>query len=132
MNVKVPTASVIKSLETKLTEMKKAKKEYEGNEAKHQTALEKWRLECIKIATKNISKATNIRVLSQNWRHTDNIDFDLPLGILPPEPEREFDVISTHQYETEIAEITNALNILRISVETTVNASTMKAISKYL
>jgi len=47
-------------------------------------------------------------------------------------PERTFEPIREFQYKEIVDDITNALSILRMTDETTVNASTMKQIAKYL
>ena len=51
---------------------------------------------------------------------------------LPTQPEREFEQMAAWNYKEVCEEITNALSILRMTDEETVNASTMKSIAKYL
>ena len=63
-----------------------------------------------------------------------NIDYDVSVSLseINDEPVRDFDRLSDHEYEQTVEQITNALNILHMTEEEYVNASTMKHISKYL
>ncbi len=68
------------------------------------------------------------------------IDGDAPLafdiitkeGSFPAEPEKDFEVIHTHTYREMKEDITNALTILKMTDEETVNTSTYNAIARYL
>jgi hypothetical protein len=51
---------------------------------------------------------------------------------MPAEPERDYEQIHQHNYREMKEDITNALTILKMTDEETVNASTMKQIAKYL
>ena len=134
LTVKVPTAKVIKALEIKLAAVKKEKESEPALEAKYQTAHAKWLTDVQKITMANQSKGTNIRVNIQSWRNVVNIDYDLPLDKvkLPEEPTRDFKTMADYEYKNTIEEITNALNVLRMTDELVVNASTMKSIAQYL
>ena len=59
-------------------------------------------------------------------------DVDTKGKDFPAQPERDFEQIHRHSYNEMVQEITNALSILRMTDEETVNASTMKSIAKYL
>lgn len=134
LQVKVPTNKVISALTKKLEQIKKNKAAEATLEAKFQKAYTAWQKQLQVYATKNISKATNIRTNYQSWKGTMNIDYDVPVS--PAEideaPSRDFDRLSDHEYEHIVEQITNALNILHMTEEEYVNASTMKHISKYL
>lgn len=134
LQVKVPTTKVISALTKKLEQIKKNKAAEATLEAKFQKAYAAWNKQLQAYATKNISKATNLRVNYQEWKGTMNIDYDVPVS--PTEidsaPVRDFDRLSDHEYEQTVEQITNALNILHMTEEEYVNASTMKHISKYL
>jgi hypothetical protein len=82
----------------------------------------------------NLSKGTNIRVNVRSWNNTMNIDYDIALDKIkiPEEPTRDFTTTSDYVYQETIEDITNALNVLRMTDELQVNASTMKSIAKYL
>ena len=134
ISVKIATPKVIKALETRLAEIEKNYKAQGENEAKYQKAQEKWRKEVGKWAIANFSKAENLRTNYRSWNNTLNVDFDIITkeGNFPAEPEKDFEVIHQHNYREMKEDITNALTILKMTDEETVNASTMKQIAKYL
>ena len=134
LTVKVPTHKVIKALETKLVAVKKEKELEPALEAKYQAAHSKWLIDIQKIAMANLSIGTNIRVNLRAWNNVMNIDYDIPTDKikLPEEPERDFTTMADYVYKDTVEEITNALNVLRMTDELVVNASTMKSIAKYL
>jgi hypothetical protein len=134
LTVKVPTHKVIKALEIKLATVKKEKELEPALEAKYQTAHDKWLTDMKKIAMANLSKGVNIRVNVRSWNNMMNIDYDIPTDKikLPEEPERNFTTMAEYVYKDTVEEITNALNVLRMTDELVVNASTMKSIAKYL
>jgi predicted nucleic acid-binding protein len=134
ITVKVATPKVIKALETKLATLKTDKENEASNEAKFQKAMEKWRKEIGKYAIEHFAKAENLRTNYRSWNKTLNVDFDLTVaeGDFPAEPQRDFTTIHDHTYREMVEEINNALNILKMTDEETVNASTMKQIARYL
>ena len=134
IQVKIATAKVIKALETKLAQLEKDYTSQEANEAKFQKAQEAWRKEIGKWAIANFSKAENLRTNYRQWNNTLNVDFDIITkeGNFPAEPEKDFETIHQHSYREMKEDITNALTILKMTDEETVNASTMKQIAKYL
>jgi len=134
ITVKVATPKVIKALETRLATLEKDYAAQEANEVKFDKARQKWQKEVIDYAIANIKKAENFRTSYRKWNSNLNIDFDVPVSEkdLPVEPERDFEIIHQHNYREMKEDITNALTILRMTDEETVNASTMKQIAKYL
>ena len=134
ITVKVATPKVIKALETKLATIKKDYAEQGANEAKFEKSREKWKKEVQDFAIANIKKADNFRTSYRQWNNTLNVDFDLMVkeSDFPKEPERDFTVMHQHSYNEIVEDITNALTILKMTDEETVNASTMKQIARYL
>ena len=134
INVKIATPKVIKALETKLAEIKKAYAEQGANEAKYQKAREKWQKEIGKWAIEHFSKAENIRTNYRNWNKTLNVDFDLIVNEtdFPAEPEKDYEVIHQHTYNEMKEEIENAIRILKMTDEELVSTSTYNAIARYL
>ena len=134
IQVKIATAKVIKALETKLAQLEKDYTSQEANEAKFQKAQEAWRKEIGKWAIANFSKAENIRTNYRAWSNNLNVDFDITVkeGQFPAEPEKDFEVIHTHTYREMKDEMENAIRILKMTDEETVNASTYNAIARYL
>jgi len=134
ITVKVATPKVIKALETRLAQLEKDYATQGANEAKYQKAQEKWRKEIGKWAIDHFSKAENLRTNYRSWNKTLNVDFDITVSEaeFPAEPEKDFEVIHSHSYKEMKEDITNALTILKMTDEETVNASTMKQIARYL
>jgi hypothetical protein len=134
ITVKVATPKVIKALETRLATLEKDYASQAVNEAKYEKAKEAWRKEIGKWAIANFSKAENLRTNYRQWNNTLNVDFDIITkeGNFPAEPEKDFETIHQHSYREMKEDITNALTILKMTDEETVNASTMKQIAKYL
>lgn len=134
ITVKVATPKVIKALEARLIKLEKDYTSQEALEAKYQKAVEAWRKEIGKWAIANYSKAENLRINYRNHNHTLNIDFDIVTkeSVFPVEPQKDFEVIRQYSYDEMKEEIRNALSILRMTDELTVNTSTMNQIAKYL
>jgi hypothetical protein len=134
ISVKVATPKVIKALETKLATIKETYANQDKLEAEFQTALTAWNKSLSNYALSKIAEATNIRTNVRTWSNTMNIDFDVPISgtDFPPMPERKFEQLHQHTYRETVEEIENALSILRMTDEETVNASTMKQIARYL
>ena len=134
ITVKVATPKVIKALETKLETVKKDYASQEANEAKYEKARKAWQKEISDYAIANIKKAENFRTNYRSWNNSLNIDYDLTVSEkdLPKEPQRDFVIMHQHTYNEMVEDITNALTILKMTDEETVNASTMKQIARYL
>jgi len=134
ITVKVATPKVIKALEVRLAELNTNYANQEANEAKYTKAREKWQKELTAYATSNIKKAENFRTNYRSWNNTLNIDFDLTVtqAELPKEPERDFEQMGSHTYREMKEEIENAIRILKMTDEETVNTSTYNAVARYL
>ena len=134
ITVKVATPKVIKALEGTLAKLEKDYTSQEANEAKFQKKHEAWKKEIGKWAIANFSKSENLRTNYRSWNKTLNVDFDIIVSEneFPTEPEKEYETIHQHTYREMKEDITNALTILKMTDEETVNASTMKQIAKYL
>ena len=134
ISVKIATPKVIKALETKLAQLVKDYDSQEANEAKYQKAYEAWKKEIGKWAIANYAKSENLRTNYRSWNTTLNVDFDIVVkeGTFPAEPEREFEQMGRHTYQEQKQEIENAIRILKMTDEETVNTSTYNAIARYL
>ena len=129
ISVKVSTAKVIKALEEKLANGKSAITNNEKKRKDYEKVEKAYSKEVADLVFKQISKADVSA--HENWRNELNVTITLPAGSvkLPEKPsidlERELG-----QYE--IQEIENAIRILKMTDEETVNASTFKQIAQYL
>ena len=134
ITVKLPTHKVITALEAKLAAIKKDYANQEAYETKHQKAYAAYQKELTDFAIANVKKAFNFRTNYRAWNSQLNIDYDITVDEkdLPVCPERAWENMSSHTYKETVEEISNALSILRMTDELTVNASTMKQIAKYL
>ena len=134
IQVKIPTAKVIKALETKLAKVRADYAKQDEYEAKYQKSREKWQKEIGKWAIEHFSKAENIRTNYRQWNKTLNVDFDLIVNEtdFPTEPEKDFEVIHQHTYNEMKEEIENAIRILKMTDEEVVSTSTYNAIARYL
>ena len=134
ISVKVATPKVIKALEARLAKLESDYSTQEANEAKYQKAVEKRQKALLDLAMANIKKAQNVRSSYRTWNKTLNVDFDLTFdeSEVPVEPTRDFEQIGQHAYKEMKEDITNALSILKMTDEETVNATTMKSIARYL
>ena len=129
ISVKVATTKVIKALETKLEDSKKAITNNEKKRKDYDKVEKAWSKEVADIVFKQLSKAEVSA--HENWRNETNLTITVPSGLvkLPEKPsidlERELG-----QYE--ITEIENAIRILKMTDEEFVNASTFKQVAQYL
>ena len=129
ISVKVATTKVIKALEDKLADSKKAIVNNEKKRKDYEKVEKAYSKEVADIVFKQISKAEVSA--HENWRNETNVTITIPSGLvkLPEKPsidlERELG-----QYE--ITEIENAIRILKMTDEEVVNASTFKQIAQYL
>ena len=134
IQVQIPTAKVIKALETRLAELNTNFAKQDENEAKYRKAQEKWQKEIGVWAVSKIAKAENLRTNYRAWNKTLNVDFDLICDSkdFPAEPVKDYEEIHRHTYNEMKDEMENAIRILKMTDEETVNASTYNAIARYL
>jgi len=133
VNVPVPRVKVIKALEQALAKLETNYKNQEANEAKYQIAIKKWEQQVLKLAIAKFAKAHNVNV---NVRYNSyvNIDFNIPNSAieLPEKPEKDFEVLHHWQYVENKEEIENALRVLNMCENETINTATYGGITKYL
>lgn len=134
INVKIATPKIITALEASLAKLEADYATQEANEAKYMKAIEKWKKELMEFAIANIKKSFNVRTNYRSYNETLNIDFDLNVkeSELPVEPERNFEYIHASTYRESKKELSNAIRILKMTDEETVNTSTYNAVSEYL
>jgi hypothetical protein len=134
ISVKIATPKVIKALEASLAKLEADYASQEVNEAKFQKSMEKWKKEIGEWAIANFSKSENLRTSYRSWNNTLNVDFDIVTkeGTFPAEPEKDFEVIHQHNYREQKEELSNAIRILKMTDEETVNTSTYNAVARYL
>ena len=134
ISVKIPTTKIIKALEQSLNTLELNYTSQEAKEIKYEKSIEAWKKEIFDFAIANIKKAINLRTNYRSYSSTLNIDFDvvLPEKEIPTEPTRDYETISRHEYKEQKEEISNAIRILKMTDEETVNTSTYNAVARYL
>jgi len=134
INVKIATPKIITALEASLAKLEADYATQEANEAKYLKAVEKWKTEVFEFAMANVKKSFNLRTNYRSYNNTLNIDFDLTVSEkdMPAEPERNFEYIHASTYRESKKELSNAIRILKMTDEETVNTSTYNAVSEYL
>jgi hypothetical protein len=134
IQVKIPTAKVIKALEARLAKLEADYTKQDENEAKFQKKLEAWKKEIGKWAIANFAKSENLRTNYRAWTKTLNVDFDLTVNEkdFPAEPVKDYEQIHQHSYREMKDEMENAIRILKMTDEEVVSASTYNAIARYL
>jgi hypothetical protein len=134
INVKIATPKIIKALENALDKLNKDYASQEANEAKFQKAHTAWKKEIGKWAIANFAKSENLRTNYRSWNNQLNVDFDIVVkeGDFPTEPEKDFEVIHASTYRESKKELENAIRILKMTDEETVNTSTYNAVAEYL
>lgn len=134
INVKIATPKIIKALENALDKLNKDYASQEANEAKYQKAHTAWKKEIGKWAIANFAKSENLRTNYRSWNNQLNVDFDIVVkeGDFPTEPEKDFEVIHSSTYRESKKELENAIRILKMTDEETVNTSTYNAVAEYL
>jgi len=134
ISVKIATPKVIKALQTALAKLEADYTSQEANEAKYEKLRKAWQKEISEYAVANIKKAENFRTNYRSWNNTLNIDYDLTVSEkdLPSEPEKDYVTMHQSTYREQKEEIQNAIRILQMTDEETVNTSTYNAVARYL
>lgn len=129
ISVKVATPKVIKALEAKLEAGTKAITNNEKKRKEYEKVEKAWAKEVAELAVKQLSKAEVSA--NENWRGEIHINFQLPSGAIKL-PEKPSIDLEQELGRYEVQEIENAIRILKMTDEETVNASTFKTIAQYL
>lgn len=133
INVKVPVARVITSLENRLATMDKEAKEYEVAVVQHDAEMKKWEKSVIAVAKKLTPSNVGANTHWRNDETTITLTYTLGNDVaLPAEPETPTMPDHMHKWDNSRTEIENAIRLLRLTDDEHVNASTFKNISKYL
>jgi hypothetical protein len=147
INVKVKRDVIIKALHDRLTEMVHIQEEYEREVEAYEKAQDKWKEDVAKATLKLLdikTVADNISIRtgyhSNNTQTNVMIDVMLENNKLPVEPkgvkapfqDRWSGKTYLGNYEERVVEIKNAITILNMCEEDTVNTSTYANVAKYL
>jgi len=147
INLKVKREAIIKALQQRLTEMVHVQEAYQYEVEQYEKAHDKWKEDVAKVTLKLLdikTVADNISV--RNGYHSNNTQTNVMIDVmiednkLPVEPESPKAPFNDRwqgknylgNYDERVAEIKNAISILNLSEEETVNASTYANVAKYL
>lgn len=134
ISVKIATPKIIKALEGALAKLELDYTSQEASEAKYEKAREVWKKEIVKWASAHFANAENLRTNYRSYSNTLNVDFDIKVkeGNFPTEPTKDYVTLHQNSYNEQKAEISNAIRILKMTDEETVNTSTYNAVAQYL
>jgi hypothetical protein len=135
INVKVPRVKVIAALRQALNKLEldytsqaELKSAWEKANEEYNKAIMEW-------AMARYARATNIRINYREYSKKVNVDFDVDIldnDNFPQEPKANYTYIAEHVYEEQREEISNAIRILEMCEDESINTGTYGNISKYL
>ncbi len=148
ISVKVARTKVIDALTQKLQEMKLAKEAYEKADAQWEIDVKQYREKVSQIGLAHFDKVKgeDKDISIRNWGYGSDkktkveITIELDNSLLPTEPERPTNPFQSNGYgrnyiggyDDRVAEIINAINILKMSDEEVVSTSTYQHVARYL
>jgi len=148
ISVKVARTKVIDALTNKMQEMKLAKEAYEKADAQWEIDVKEYREKVSQIGLAHFDKVKgeDKDISIRNWGYGSDkktkveITIELDNSLLPTEPERPTDPFQSRGYgrnyvggyDDRVAEIINAINILKMSDEEVVSTSTYQHVARYL
>ena len=125
--IKINREQLIVTLTAKIKELEANNVLHDKQDKAWRAAITKWEQECAAIALKNIKKAS---ISVNTWRSENSVNISLPAGILPAQPEQEFTVPHTAEYE--LRDLRQFVRMLELSDADTINMSALKNVSQYL
>ena len=145
INVKVSRVKIIDALQSKLDNLVKVTNDYDEALKQFDKDIENWKFQVAELALKSdkaVHKGTNVMDRYYD-EHSSNKEVEIyvsiPKDLLPPKPERPdnpIDYIHDGRYslnaKEQVKAIENAIRILQLSEEETVNTSTYNSVSKFL
>ena len=134
IKVNVSRLKVIEALEKSLTKLETDYQIGKKLDADYEKQKSDWHKKVLKLTLPLINK-TEYCNINIRYNGTINVDFTLPAGslVLPEEPKFEGKgQLAEWQYESQTEEIQNAIRLLRMCEDETVNTATYASISQYL
>ena len=134
IKVNVPRLKVIEALEKSLNKLETDYEIGKKLDAEYEKLKSDWHKKVLELTLPLINK-TEYCNINIRYNGTINVDFTLPAGslVLPEEPKFEGKgQMAEWQYESQTEEIQNAIRLLRMCEDETVNTATYASISQYL
>ena len=146
ISVKVSRIKVLEALMGKLDDMEYERAQYDVALKQYEEDIIKWKDAVAQIAFANFDITTTSKksVAVRNWHSDDTTRVEVEVQIdndkLPTEPQRPKNPFEPRGYgrnyiggfDDRKADILNAIRILQLSDEDTVNTATYASVSKYL
>jgi hypothetical protein len=134
ISVKIATVKVIAALEAALEKLELDYATQAAKEVEFDKSYEAWKEKLLKFALSKFSEANNLRTNYRSYNNMLNVDFDIYITEkdLLVAPERNFNTIAKHEYNSNKEELSNAIRILKMTDEEVVNTSTYNAVARYL
>lgn len=146
ISVKVSRVKVLEALMGKLDDMEFEQAKYKADTEQYEKDKDKWKDAVAQIAFANfdITSTNKKNVVVKNWYGDDitrvEVEIQMNNDKLPPEPQRPKNPFESRghgrnyigDYDDRKADILNAIRILQLSDEDTVNTATYASVSKYL
>lgn len=146
ISVKVARVKVLEALMSKLDDMEFEQAKYKADVEQYEKDRDNWKDAVAQIAFANfdITSANKKNVVVRNWGNEDYTRVEVEVHIdnnkLPEEPKHPknpFDVRGHGRnyigdFDDRKADILNAIRILQLSDEDTVNTATYASVAKYL
>jgi len=130
LSVRIPTTKVIQSLEAALEKLNKNEKEQHRQHQEFEKGVVIAANEAMKLAVDKSQKVENIDI-SPRWDGSVAISFILPKNYVKISKRPELNT-PAYEYKAKREQIEQALRILKMTDDETVNTSTYNAISQYL
>jgi hypothetical protein len=145
INIKVSKEKLLIALEEKLSEVHSNQALYEAGVETHKDNWKNYEEAIKKIALKNLDSVTN--VTPARWQNDDNFTvFEITVKVdntkLPTEPKEPTPPYKggrgygrnyvSNDYDDIVADLTNAIRMLRLSDEEVVSTATYASVSRFL
>jgi len=146
ISVKVSRVKVIDALMSKLDDMEYLQAKYKTDVEQYEKDRDEWKdaVAQIAFAKFDITSANKKSVVVRNWHNDDTTRVEVEVHVendkLPEEPQRPKNPFESRghgrdyigDYDDRKADILNAIRILQLSDEDTVNTATYASVAKYL
>ena len=145
INIKVSKDKLLGALQDKLNEVHSNQALYEAGVKTHEDNWKDYQEAVKKIALKNLNQVTD--VVKSRWQSDDTITvFEITVKVdsdkLPTEPEEPTPPYRggrghgrnyvSNDYDDIVADLTNAIRMLKLSDEDVVSTATYASVSRYL
>ena len=145
INIKIYRTKLLTALQDKLDEVQSNQALYEAAVKTHKDNWEDYQNKIKKVALKSVDSITGVS--ESRWQSSDeykvySLDIKIPVSQLPKEPEDPTPPYKggrgygrnyvSNDYEDIVADMSNAIRMLKLSDEEVISTATYASVSKYL